>query len=247
MSILRTKREIQRNVNLDEKYIAEFEKIFEKASNNFRYQWGAAVFEKFFKEHPKFFHEKLLCRLGLLLDHLALKTPRHRRHYERKALQIYRRVLKLKSNSYRATWGIGRVWWHRRSRRALPYARKAFHLAKKENKATRGMYAQQVGLVYESLGDFKNAERWLFKGLRENPTDWGLHLNLVVFYRYVREFEKAKRFATRLQKLFKKTSSQFRRTAWGRKITQVIREADCPLPLARKKAAVGRLLRAKRN
>lgn len=225
----------------------KLESIFKRATDNFRYRWGVSAFEKFLARHPSFFHEKSLCRLGLLYDHLALRESRRRRYYEEKALKIYRRVLRRVPNSYRATWGIGRVWWHRKNRKALPYARKAFLLARKENKATRGMYAQQVGLVYESFDDFKSAERWLLRGLREHPTDWGLYLNLVVFYRYTRKFEKAKRFAGQLEKLFKKTSPQFRRTAWGKKIAQVIQEADRPLPLARKKAAVGRLLRAKRN
>lgn len=230
-----------------EKYIAELEKIFETASNNSRYRWGISAFEKFFKRHQTFFHEKSLCRLGLLYDHFALKVPRSRRRFEEKALRIYRHVLRRVPDSYRATWGIGRVWWHRKNQKALAYARKAYRLARKKNSASRGMYAQHVGMVYESLGNFQNAERWLLKGLRENPNDWGLYLNLVVFYRYVRKFEKAMRSAARLKRLFMKTPPQFRNTAWGKKITQVIREAGEPLPLKNKKATAGRLLRAKRS
>ena len=159
--------------------------IFERATTHFRYRWGIREINKILKTDRHLLNsEDILCSLGLLYDHLpSPKTSlRQRRQYEHKALALYRRALKVNPKSPRATWGIGRVWWHRKDKRAIPYALRAYRF-RNESGERPGLYAQNVGMVYEFLNDYKNAERWLLRGLKENPHDFGSYLNLVVFYR----------------------------------------------------------------
>ncbi len=169
--------------------------------------------------------EEILCKLGLLYDHWALReSPPERRELEGKALILYRKILRLDPDSSRAWWGMGRVWWHRRSRKALPYALKAYRL-KKRSRESVGLYPQHIGLIYESLNDHRKAELWLQRGARENPGDYGSYLNLVVFYRARNKDEKAERYALRLKELFAREPRSFRMTPWGKRISKVITEA----------------------
>ena len=199
--------------------------IFDRAANNYKYHWGVLHLEKLLKANPGLINEDSLCKLGLLYDHLAMREKRSaaRRKYEAKALSLYRQVLRANPNSHRATWGIGRVWWHRRSRKAIPYALRAYHLKKRSGEKV-GLYAQNIGLVYEALGDYRNAEKWLLRGLRENRADYGSYLNLVVFYRVIKkDFKKARKYAVKLKKLYNE-KQEFKKTAWGRRITNFIEQ-----------------------
>ena len=201
--------------------------IFDRSTNHFRYRWGIWEIEKMLKtDRHLSSSENALCSLGLLYDHLpSRKTPlRQRRKYEDKALTLYRRALKVNPKSARATWGIGRVWWHRKNRKAIAYALRAYQLRKRSGERV-GLYAQNVGLVYEFLGDYKNAERWLLRGLKENLHDFGSYLNLVVFYKLVGRLKDAKRYTLVLNKLYKKEPLSFKKTPWGKRITSVIRDA----------------------
>lgn len=200
--------------------------IFDAAMNNYRYDYGIRKIEEAVATHPDLLNEDMLCKLGVLYDHSGMKESSRvlRRRHEEHAFSLYRRALKVNPNSYRATWGIGRVWLHRRSRKAIPYALKAYHLKKRSGEKV-GLYAQNIGLVYEALEDYRNAEKWLLRGLYENRTDYGSYLNLVVFYRMIRkDFKKAKRYAIVLEKLYHDEKEGFKRTAWGKKISQFIKE-----------------------
>ena len=202
------------------------EKIFYDATNNYKYRWGVNKFEIFLKKHPILIkNEDILCKLGLLYDHLAFKEKNKRHIHEKKAFGLYKKALKYNPDYFRAVWGIGRIWWHRRSKKAIPYAIKAYRLAKK-SKPDYGINAQCVGLVYEALDDYKNAEKWLLKGIEIEPKNWGCYLNLVGFYRLTKQFSKSKFYAKKLETLFKKESKEFKKTLWGQKILISIRDAD---------------------
>lgn len=211
------------------------EKLFEEATNSFRYEWGVRRVESIFVKHPQLINDHSLCKLGLLYDHLALKqkTDKRRKFYEAKALRLYRQALASNPRSYRALWGIGRVWWHRRDRRALPYAIRAYHLRKRLERSS-GLFAQNIGLIYEALGDYKKAEYWLLRGMRENKTDFGSYINLVVFYRLIGDFKKAKKFAVDLRTLYNREPKSFKNTLWGKKISEIIKDAGRPLKVVKK-------------
>jgi len=210
----------------DIKNTVYLEKIFYDATNNYKYRWGVNKFKTFLKKHPDLIKkEDILCKLGLLYDHLAFKEKNKRQVHEKKAFELYKKALKYNPNSFRAVWGIGRIWWHRRNKKAIPYAIKAYKLAKK-SKTDYGINAQCVGLVYEAIGDYKNAEKWLLKGIKIEPKNWGCYLNLVGFYRLIKQFSKSKFYAKKLESLFKKETKEFKKTLWGQKILQTIKDAD---------------------
>ncbi len=206
------------------------ENIFRKYSDSFEYKRGVVELRRILKKNSKLINPKSLSRLGFLYDHLVLqqKSKSSRKKLEDKALSLYRQALRLNPNFTGAVWGIGRVWWHRRSNKAIPYALRAYKLYKKEG-GKGGLYAQNVGLVYESLGIYREAEKWLLKGLAENDKDFGVYLNLVVFYRLTHKFTKAKFFSKKLDQLYREEPYKFRRTPWGRRIQDVIKNADQPL------------------
>ena len=207
--------------------INSINKIFERAANNYKYRWGIQKIEKLLKKNINFISEDILCKLGFLYDHLALKQKKInlKKFYENKAIKLYQQALKINPKSHRATWGIGRVWWHRKNKRAISYATRAYRL-KKINDGKIGLYAQNIGLIYEAIGNYKKAEYWLLRGMKENKKDFGSYINLEVFYRLIKNFNKAKKCAVKLKKLYDKESISFKKTLWGKKIQEIIQNAD---------------------
>jgi len=206
--------------------------IFTSSTNNFKYAEGIRKLEALSKKYPALNSEDLLCKLAFLYDHLALreKNEKRRKADENIALRLYHRVLRLNPESSRATWGIGRVLWHRNDKRAIKYALRAYRLCKKLGKPVR-LYAQNIGLIYEAIENFRRAEYWLLRGAQENRRDFGSYLNLVVFYRLVHKFDKAIKWSKQLEKLYLKESGSFKNTPWGKKIAEVIKDANKPLKL----------------
>ncbi len=199
--------------------------IYSRAVNSFKYREGVIKIEKALRQRPDLADEEVLCKLGLLYDHWALKQSEiKRRELEDKALALYRRALRLNPDSARAWWGMGRVWWHRKNRKALTFALKAYRI-KKRKKEPVGLYPQHIGLIYEFLNDHRKAERWLLRGARENPGDYGSYLNLVVFYNARNDVKQAGRHAMKLKELFAKEPHGFRATPWGKRINKIITEA----------------------
>lgn len=150
---------------------------------------------------------------------------------------LYRSALKINPNSPNAVCGIARVWWYRKSKRAVAYALKVYRLAKKNEKNTNAiaLYAQHVGLVYENLGNYRMAERWLLRGIKGGVRSFDPYLNLVVFYRLTNNFEEAKKYAPYAWKFYKNQPEAFRQTLWGRKIREMLMSANRPLPKVSKK------------
>lgn len=209
-------------------------KIFERAMTNYKYEWGIKKIEKLLRNRPNFINEDILCKLGVLYDHFALnQKPGFKKKYENKAIKLYQQALRINPKSSRAIWGIGRVWLHRQNKRAIPYALKAYHL-KKATKKDIGLYGQHIGLIYEALGDYKKAEYWLLKGMRESRKNFRSYLNLVIFYRFIKKFDKAKKYAYYAERLYEKEPNDFKKTKDGKKIKEFILNADKPLPKIKK-------------
>lgn len=193
------------------------------------YDVAIKAIEKILSKNSTERTEDALQKLGFLYDHAALRQSTiKKKQLEEKAISLYQEVLAINPQSYRALWGIGRVWWHRKNKKAISYALKAYHLKRKLKKKS-GLYPQNIGLIYEALGNMRRAEYWLLRGLKENKKDFGSYLNLVVFYRFVKKFDKAKKYAKQLEFHFKRTPKKFQDTPWGKKINEVIAEADQPL------------------
>ena len=201
-----------------------FEDVFQDSAHNKKYSLGIRKFENLFKKYPEAEEDDVvLSRLGLMHDHLAQKYPKKRIKYENRALGLYNKALKFHPDSHNATWGIGRVWWHRKSKKALPYALKALRLAKKAN-APIGIYTSNVGLVYKFIGDNKMAEKWFLKAIKVEPDNWGPYLNLITSYRQNGNIEKTKKYLLKFEKLVKKEDSWFLNTVWGKQVLGVVKD-----------------------
>ncbi len=214
----------------------QIETIFFESTNNYAYAEGIKHLRRIQKQYPRLLKsEDFLMKLGLLYDHLAMgEQSTKKAKLEKQALALYQKALTLYPKSYRAWWGIGRIWWHRESKKALPYAKKARALAIQKGTAS-GLYTQNIGLIYERLGKYKLAERWLLKGLAENPNDWSPYLNIINLYRLTHQFKKARKYAKTLKTLFKKENQKLKKSLWGIKIEECMRNAEKPLTLAKTK------------
>lgn len=206
-----------------------FETIFKEANHNKKNVWGIKRFESLLNKYPEFRkNESVLHRLGLMYDHVFLKDPAKQKPYEDKAISIYKAILKINPDSYKATWGIGRVWWHRKNKKALPYVLAAYDLIKKvkDPAAPKGLYTQNVGMIYEMLGDMRNAEQWYKKGIKVTPEDWGVYLNVIGFYNRQKNPAKAKPFLPKYAQLLKKEPKEFFDTAWGKQVLNIIKDTE---------------------
>lgn len=181
------------------------------------------------KEGVKKPNSKTLYQLGFLSDHVAFfqeKNPVAQRIYEQQALSYYRHALKLDPRDPAAIWGIGRVWWHRKDKRALFYAKKAYQLAK-SGKYDFGPFGQHIAFIYEQL--FKKyalAERWHLRALREERkrTVWS-YANLIQFYTNLRKDDQARQLAKKMDALFQKESSEFQTSLSGKMLSKIISKA----------------------
>lgn len=205
----------------------EIFKIFVDASNNFRYKNGIKLIEQILTKHPYLSKSvSVLCQLGLLYDHLAMqqKSKQLRKKYEQQAINVYKKGVRIDPKSPGAWWGLGRVWWHRKSKRSIPYAKKAYQLIKAKKKRSNeiGLYAQTVGLCYEAIGDYKNAELWLKKGLENNKTDISLYINMLQFYvLHPSKLKNIPLLKKKVKKMLQNESPSFRKSAWGLKIKKL--------------------------
>ena len=207
---------------------------FYRLTDAFKYLQAIKLFEKEIVENPELKNnEDILCRLGMLYDHAALQNKKIKRTYENTALSLYKKALKINPASFKATWGIGRVYWHNTNPKAVRYAKKAYDIARRKEKKL-GIYIQNVGLVYESLGKFKESEKWLEKGAAAEPKSWAVYLNLVVFYRLTKQFKKSKKYALKLNKLFDKEPASFKKTPWGKRVVEVIKNSEKELKKIKK-------------
>lgn len=225
------------NKAVKQSVLNQIENVFLASTNNYAYAKGIARLRRIQKQYPHLLKsEDFLMKLGMLHDHVAMgERGAKKARIEKQALALYKKTLTLYPQSHRAWWGIGRVWWHRGSKKALPYAKKARALVIKKHNPS-ALYTQNIGLIYERLGKYKLAERWLLKGLAENSNDWSLYLNIINLYRLTHQFKNARKYAETLEPLFKKENQKLKQSLWGIKIKECIRNAEKPLALAQTKA-----------
>lgn len=202
-------------------------KIFDFAAKNYTYKKGADKIEKIIKLHPEFKNESTLCDLGFLYDHMAINQKNNslKNNYERKAFGLYRQALRSNPRSINATWGIGRIWWHRKNIKAIKYAVKAAQLMKKIS-GSSGLMLQNIGLVYEDLSNTKQAEYWYKQGIKEEPKKWGGYYNILNLYQKQRRINEIQKLLPIMKRLYQKESIEFKKTLWGKYILKNIQELE---------------------
>ena len=210
-------------VELSKKESARLARIYEPMADNFAYADGITFLERFIKKNPNTYDEGVFYYLGLFYDHLAQKQLKRAAELERKARAMYRKILRHDPDSPRGWWGLARVWWHRGSRRALPYARKAY-LSAQRKKDDVGGYARNIGSVYQHLGNYRNAERWFLKSLAIDSSGWGTYLNLMNLYTTMGDTAKASQCRKKIRELLRHETPTFKKTRWGKILTRLSRD-----------------------
>jgi tetratricopeptide (TPR) repeat protein len=78
--------------------------------------------------------------------------------------------------------------------------------------------------MYAQIKDFKNAEKWLKKALKEKNNDWGIYLNLMNFYTSQLNYVQAKKYGRILREKIKVEPKSFFKTPWGQFVQNNISE-----------------------
>ncbi len=123
--------------------------------------------------------------------------------YLSKAEEIYRTILKEDPSYFHAWYGIGRIYNVRKMyKKGLAFQIRAYHAMMKLPREQRGALA--IGRTYENIGDYKNAEAWYLRELRDGPrNDFGATLNVFMFYKNRGQQKRALHYATKVEKLLK--------------------------------------------
>lgn len=195
--------------------IKEIERVKYEALHNLKYRFGIKVFEKnwnIIKASPQY-----LTDLGLMYDHLVeygkKLPPRKIMHKnESKALELYRRAIKIDPKFAPAWWGMARVWWHRHSKKALPYAKKAYKVSGSSR------YLHMIALVYEGVGQNEKAEKYYLESRKKGEN---ISINYAIFLNKIGRDKEAKKEAKNALKIIDGFSSKVKKS----KGTGVFRKA----------------------
>lgn len=181
-------------------------KAFDDALSCYTYGSGIKALEQLSRRYPALKKDpENLVNLGLLYDHAAMNAKGSNASLEKNARFYYQEALKIDRRFYSAWWGLGRIYWHNKDRRALPLALKAYRLSKNARSSDAGQYAQNIGLIYKAIGNAPRAEYWLKRGTEESRKEWGVYYNLMRFYLEGKpNKQKAKELARKVRALLKK-------------------------------------------
>ncbi len=197
--------------------------IFEEATLTMSYKLGIKKAEKLMGKYnsSREISSRSWEELGFLYDHAGFQTknPIERKKLERKAFLFYKKSLTKNQKNINAVWGIARIWWHRKSKRALSYAIQAYRMHKKTTR--RNDFGGNVGLIYESLGKYKKAAEWYMKTLkttRRSDIDARLviYSHLTRLYYHQKELQKLRYYQDKSKKLYDVKDLKFKRSATGR-------------------------------
>ena len=193
------------------------------ALENYTYQNCIDLFKKTLTSNQELNADlQLKLKLGTLYDHRAMQVPRRQKSIlEQAALKLYRNVLKSDPVSPQALWAIGRVYWHRKDKKAIYYANRAYKAARKKKLPT-GLYIQNIGLIYDSLGNTRKGEVWLLKGMRASPREWGCYYNLFHHYKKIKDEQKARLYAKKLKIKISRMPKRTKNTRWKRDIIKLL-------------------------
>ncbi|HDQ16810.1 MAG TPA: hypothetical protein ENN31_01660 [Candidatus Vogelbacteria bacterium] len=194
--------------------------IFHQGMSNLEYEKPIKKIESIIKKYPQVIDEQRLLNLATLYDHQAFteKTTKKRLEYENKAIKICQGVIKKNGDSVHtayALWGIGRVWWHRKNRKAIIYAKQADRMMRKVTKGEEGM-PLSVAVVYDILGNYRRAEYWYLKTIKETDDKFGVYFDLLSFYFEQKRYKKVYDILPITKKLYSKFPEEFKKTKTGK-------------------------------
>lgn len=179
-------------------------KIQGMAVANKRYRPAIAIYEKYLRRYALTANQQY--QLALLYDHIAMMNQGRLKKkifhaYLKKAEGLYCKILKENPRYFHALYGVGRIYHIKKEyKKGLRFQIRAYRQMLKLPRNQRGALA--IGSIYESLGDYKNAERWYRKEHHDAPRrDFGTTLNLFLFYRKHGNRRKALRYAHTTEKL----------------------------------------------
>jgi len=197
--------------------------IFNRATYKGKYKNAVLEMERLIKKYPNEKSSIVFYQMGFLYDHLALNQKgKMQRLSEERALQSYKKSLEYDPNNYFSIWGIGRVWWHRKDKRAIGYAKQAYKMAKKISKEG-GAFAQSVGVVYEVLDNDKRAEYWYLKSVKEEKRKAsGSYANIIEFYKKKGNIKEVRHYAKKMEKLYARESEDFKKTSFGKHLLKIL-------------------------
>lgn len=186
-------------------------KIHGTALSNEKFRWGINIIEKYYPKYIFTHNEEY--RLGLLYDHLAMGTKNRslKTQYLNRALTIYKNILKRNPKYFLARYGIGRVYnVFGDTRKAIYYQVKSYNEMLRLPKKQRG--AMAIGYLFEKTGDAGKAEQWYLREYRNcTRNNFGTTLNLLGFYKRVKNYNKALTYALKMEKLLK---GEFKKRAY---------------------------------
>jgi tetratricopeptide (TPR) repeat protein len=180
--------------------------------------------ETILKIHPEAVTSLTLSQLGLLYDHAPryAKNGKEKALFNNEALRLYRKALKRDPDNFDAIWGIGRLWWHKKDPRALPYSIKAYETKKRlTGKIDWGL---NVAVVYASLGRPKEAEKWLLKTIPKQGSRIAWYAELVRLWENNR-YRPALRYRPSLVRSFSRQNSGFKASLIGVNISRLLQES----------------------
>jgi len=195
--------------------------IFKRAVDKGDYKKGIKEMNKLIDD-KEVEDEEILYNLAFLYDHYSFDLEQNeRKKMEEKAINLYKKVLEINPDYYNAIWGIARIYGYRKSKKALPYAKKAYEKHKKES--GNEDFAQNVASIYNILGDYKKAEKWYKKPLDKTDQP-GMFANIVNFYRKTNQLEKIESYLKKGKELFKRKPKFFKKSLVGQRIKEALEE-----------------------
>ncbi len=202
----------------------QLKKQFEAFAFDLKYAEGIKYFEAQTQTNPALLHDThVLYMLAFLYDHQAeYKEGSERKKLEQKAEELYQTILRTEPHNTDAIWGLGRVYWHRRDRRALDYAMQAYTVAKKQ-KEPLGGYMNIVGVVYLSFAEYKKAETWFKKALASGDVDTdSLYLNFLQLYKETDNKKKGRVYLEKLEHSLRTAPIKIKKSAFCQKLAKQI-------------------------
>ena len=196
------------------------------ALNNSSYSKTLKELESYYKKYE--FDDELLYHLGMLYDHLGqiflngfkVKIDKKKANlYFKKALDIFNESLDKNPNSYRALYGIGKVYRNTKQyKKALSYSKKAYKIAIKEK--ANSVYG--IGFIYEMMNKPKEAEKWYLKEIKDRGVNNFVAITNYIIFSNRTYKNKMESIAKKALELYKKEPSSFKNTIFGHQIKQDI-------------------------
>ena len=198
--------------------------IREKALFNFKYKEAIYFYENLLKKYQ--LSAKDLCDLGLFYDHLSIfdkSEAENKAKNERKAIKCYKKAEEINPRELAVFEGLGRIWWHRKNKKALFFYMKGLRLAQTLRKKSE--FLEYLGNAYMRLGKVERAIEDYKKSLRLKPiSKFSLFNNLAFAYRKINNQEKAREYARKALQLLKRRSREYKKTKATRIFAKQLQE-----------------------